>query len=310
MISIVTAYYNRRELFFNTLSTLKYSAVKDIEVIAVDDGSNEENRLEDLQEIFPFLKVIRLETADKWYVNSCIPFNKGFEAAKGDIILIQNPECAHYGDVISYAAQNLKPNDYISFGAYSLDKPDTNRLTDAQGADPKTLGIHFLERAITTDGESGWYNQSLFRPKGYHWCCAIHKNDLEALGGFDGRYAMGVAFDDNELLARIQKKRMNYRIVDEPFVLHQNHFQIDDTSNKSINPWYSRKEAKLLWEKNEYLYNEYTLKRKSWRAPKRSKLMIKSFDIFLSYFLKFKHAYAPLKWRVQNKMKRILHRAY
>lgn len=60
-ISIVTAYHNRKQLFYNTLKSISKSSVKDIEVIVVDDGSNEEHRLEDLTQEFPYLKIIRLE---------------------------------------------------------------------------------------------------------------------------------------------------------------------------------------------------------------------------------------------------------
>ena len=60
MISIVTAYYNRKQLFINTLKSIKaQNSTYLLEVIAVDDGSEETERLEDLVSEFPFLKVIR-----------------------------------------------------------------------------------------------------------------------------------------------------------------------------------------------------------------------------------------------------------
>ena len=102
MISIVTAYFNRKKLFTKTLESFEKSNCKNFEVIAVDDGSHEEERLEDLMVKFPFLKVIRLEKKDRWYVNPCIPFNIGFKNAIGDKIIIQNPECFHSDDIISY----------------------------------------------------------------------------------------------------------------------------------------------------------------------------------------------------------------
>ena len=61
-LSVVTAYYNRKELFIRTLKTINNSKyAKDIEVIVVDDGSREEERLEDLLGTFNFdFKVIKL----------------------------------------------------------------------------------------------------------------------------------------------------------------------------------------------------------------------------------------------------------
>ena len=304
MISIVTAYFNRKKLFYNTLLRFQTSAIKDFEVIAVDDGSNEDNRLEDLMDEFTFLKVIRLDPEKKWYINSCIPFNVGFSAAKGDIIIIQNPECIHYGDILQYVQQNLKPNDYLSFGAYSLDKITTDNINKKNAASFEGLNIMFLPKAISQDGESGWYNHSLYRPKGFHWCTALYKTDLDSLGGFDERFALGVAFDDNELLARIQKKGMNYKLIDEPFVLHQNHFKIDEGSQKSINPFYTRKNAKLLWDKNEYLFSK-TLIRRNWVASKKSINLIKFYDCLLTSKIKLNTTAEYLKWRISNKMGRV-----
>ncbi len=304
-ISVVTAYYNRKQLFYHTLLRLRLSVHKDFEVIAVDDGSNEENRLEDLEAEFHFLKVIRLDPKNKWYINSCIPFNVGFKAAKGDIIIIQNPECIHYGDILNYVSEHLKQNEYLSFGAYSLDKPTTDAINNTTAGFLESLEIPFFEKPIFQDGEAGWYNHSIHKPKGFHWCTAIFKNDLDSLGGFDERYALGVAFDDNELLARIQKKGFNYKIIDEPFVLHQNHFNVDINTNKPINPFYTRKDAKLLWDKNEYLFQK-TLANKNWAAKKKSINVIKFLDFILVKKMMIKKSSNHFIFRIQNKCNRVL----
>ena len=67
---------------------------------------------------------------------------------------------------------------------------------------------------------------------------------------------------------------MDFKIIDEPFVLHQNHFNVDVETNKSINPFYTRKNAKLLWEKNEYIFNKLTLQGKRRYNKKQSVLNI------------------------------------
>ena len=102
MISIVTDYINRRQLLIKTLQSLNKSEIKDFEFIVVDDCSSDEHRIDDLCRDYPFLRVIRLESNQKWYVNPCIPFNIGFKEAKGDIVIIQNPECYHYDDILLY----------------------------------------------------------------------------------------------------------------------------------------------------------------------------------------------------------------
>lgn len=229
MISVVTAYYNRKKLFTRTLkSMLPYYGKIDFEVIVVDDGSDEAERLEDLQTDFPFLRVIRLEKQNKWYKNPCIPFNIGFEAVKGDKVIIQNPECYHFGAILAYVDAHLKENEYLSFGCFSLDKTTTNSeelLFDKENIEKL---ISENDKTFVKNGDLGWYNHSKFRPEAYHFCAAMTKQDLYDLGGFDERYAKGVGYDDDDFIWRIRQKKMNIKFVDDVIVLHQNHYNYSE----------------------------------------------------------------------------------
>ena len=73
----------------------------DFEVIAVDDCSDEDQRIDDLANRFSFLKTHRIQKENKWYNNPCIPFNIGFSLSSGDQIIIQNDECLHYSDILA-----------------------------------------------------------------------------------------------------------------------------------------------------------------------------------------------------------------
>ncbi len=258
MISIVTAYHNRKDLLITTLKTIKNSSVSDVEFILVDDCSSENHRVEDLVDDFPFLKVIRLEKEDKWYVNPCVVFNKGFKETKGDIIILQNPECLHVGDVLERASQ-IKQGEYISFGCYSIDKHKTfeiNNLPHPTRGDLLSI-IEPNPRSVGGDGDNGWYNHSKYRPMGYHFCSAIHKKDLDELGGFDERYADGIAYDDNEILIRISRMGLKINIVNQPFVVHQWHY----SSNN-----YQHLDTTRLVHKNRDLLNNVTMKENTWKV--------------------------------------------
>lgn len=250
MISVVTAYYNRKKLFNRTLkSMLPYYGKIDFEVIVVDDGSDETERLEDLQTDFPFLRVIRLEKQNKWYKNPCIPFNIGFEAVKGDKIIIQNPECYHFGAILEHVDAHLKENEYLSFGCFSMDKLNTD--DDALFFDKKNISnlIENNNRSFTTDGDLGWYNHSKFRPEAFHFCAALMSTDLFDLGGFDERYAKGVGYDDDELIWRIKNKKMQIKFIDDQIVLHQNHYVApDDLVEANKIRFESYKRNKLIFE--------------------------------------------------------------
>ena len=258
MISIVTAYHNRKKLFLKTLESIKKSKVKDFEVIVVDDCSIDEHRLEDIVGLYPFLKLIRLEKKDKWYVNPCVPYNIGFKAAKGEIVIIQNPECYHLNDIVDYVANKLQSTEYFSFSCYSLDQNQTSNLDE-------TISKNFIINKPTSfDGESGWYNHGLYRPFGYHFCAAIHKDSLEDLNGFDERYSDGIGFDDNEFLVRINRKGLKLKIVDDFSVLHQWHY----SSNN-----YQRVDTATLVEKNRKLLYDITMKESGWRANEINMLL-------------------------------------
>ncbi|WES95956.1 glycosyltransferase family 2 protein [Chryseobacterium arthrosphaerae] len=270
-ISIVTAYYNRKKLFENTLSSIVSQTPDpsmELEVIAVDDGSDEEERLEDLTEQYPFLKVIRLEKADKWYFNSCIPFNIGFREAKGDIVILQNPECLHYGDVLKYTQKHINDSNYISFSCFSLGIESTDNLHTLLES-PEKLQKLMADNNVgyIGDGLDCWYNHSVTNPKGYHFCAAITKKNLYDLGGFDERFARGIAFDDNEFLHRVKLKGLQIEIIDQPVVLHQNHYQkISYTTDKNLLDDETYQKRLKLAEKNRILFELVTKSDKPWRA--------------------------------------------
>lgn len=230
-ISIVTAYHNRKDLLINTLRSIsleKYDS--ELEIIIVDDGSTEENKLSDINGLFPTLNIhiLDIEQSDKWWVNPCIPFNKGFELATGDVIIIQNPECLHMGNIIKTVEENIEENKYMVFGCYSINETETTNIKQLNFDDNYITRInkiiHPIQQRCARDSvHSSWYQHSIFRPELLHFCSAITKKDLDELGGFDERFAKGIAKDDREFIIRIKRKKMNITQINTPFVLHQRH---------------------------------------------------------------------------------------
>jgi glycosyltransferase involved in cell wall biosynthesis len=229
-ISIVMSYYNRQVLLDKTLESIHASEVKDYELIIVDDAS-------DVPVVCDEAKIIRIERKDKWWHNPCIPYNMGFKAATGDIVVIQNPECYHVGDVLAYARDNAKPNRYLSFSCYALNRNDTQQLH--HGIFPV-----IKDRVYKHPEDNGWYNHPLHRAVGFHFCSAITKDDLDVIGGFDKRYAEGIGYDDDDLVMRIKKRKMLLNIVEKPYVLHQFHMPMS----------YRVPNMRLLHQKNRQLF--------------------------------------------------------
>ena len=246
-ISIVMTYYERYNHLKNTLRSFAlhgYSAT-DIEVIVVDDASPTEPLNQDIANSMPFpIKVIEMPK-EKEYSNPCIPFNKGFAMARADVVIIQNAECIHVHNIVDYTLRHITDTRYLSFSCYSIDRPTTMAMFANENwrlADLKGLMNSNID--AVNDGDDAWYNHSDIRPKGFHFCSAITKTNLDAFNGFDSRYAKGIAFDDNEIVYRIRKIGLELRIINEASVIHQWHY------SGAKDPKYGRKFARngLLYE--------------------------------------------------------------
>lgn len=244
-ISIVMSYYNRRKQAYNTLKSIEQSKFKDFEVILVDDGSSPEHRFEELQDQFPYLRIIRIEPEDKWYTNPCVPFNIGIKEAKGEIIVLQNPECMHVHDVLEYINNNIDDSKYISISAYSLNEKLTDDLYRSIENNNVLDFFRSLRKQVLTDHLIGWYNHSIHRPRYYHFCSAMTKKNMDLLGGFDEIYANGIGFDDDDFVERIKKIGLKLIIEDNVSVIHQWHKPFA----------YSRPNTVELVNKNKLIFN-------------------------------------------------------
>lgn len=258
-VSIVTAYHNRRNLFIKTLESISNTEYKGgLEIIAVDDASDPGQRIDDLK--MPFsnlnLEIVRIDPSIKWWVNPCIPNNIGFEIASGSVIIIQNPECLHMGDIVSYAAKNTTLGKYIAFGCYALDREKTQQIGRLSGADTESI-----RRIISPTNDvpldncpsmNRWYQHSEYSPRCLNFCTSIYSWPLEELGGFDEAYAPGISYDDTEFIRRIRRSGLDIEMVDTPMVVHQCHGYTD----------YSRK---ALVDMNTQRYNN-TANETEWRV--------------------------------------------
>jgi len=206
-ISIVMTYYSRQEQLLKTLESFKEYNPSDFNVIIVDDDSPEDIILQKYD-----FDIELLKCKNKIWHNAGIPFNWGFNSAmkySPDIVIIQNAECLHNGDILSEAKKVTEEN-YLSFACYSL----------AKGEGPN---CELQNKIATYDHESAWYNHSVYRPIGFHFCCAITTNNLKKINGFDERFWDGVAYDDNMLVHQIKNLGLRIDFIDFPFVFHQWH---------------------------------------------------------------------------------------
>jgi GT2 family glycosyltransferase len=150
------------------------------------------------------------------------------------VILINNADCLHLGNIISYVFDNFKPKTYLTFAAYKgmalpdgiFDNLDWNNLDNVLG-----LIDH-------TDKDSWHFNTALFPQTEslsfIPYSAAISREDMELLSGYDERFNKGVGFEDSDLCVRIKNLGLKMIAVSNPFCVHQKH--PPTVYNDEINP--------------------------------------------------------------------------
>ena len=209
-IAIVLTYYQRQKQLLKTLESFK--DYKDISVTIIDDNSPDDIILPGL----PFDVTILKLNKKKW-INPGVTFNIGFYHAlleNPESVIIQNAECYHNGDILSYIKDHLTNNNYLSFACYSLGKDEDVTI--------KNLN----QRGAVYNGDPAWYNHSRYRPEALHFCCAIKTVNLRKLNGFDERFAQGLGYEDNYFIHQVRTLGLKIQIVDDPFVFHQYHYDV------------------------------------------------------------------------------------
>jgi glycosyltransferase involved in cell wall biosynthesis len=223
-IAIIMTYINREWQLRRTISTLMKSEFKNFDIVIAVDG-NEDLRLE----AFKHVHIIRVE--NKTWVNQLPAYNMALKYAidnlHPDIIIIQNPECYHVGDVLKYASESVTDSNYLTFSAFSLNKELTFNNSQTINEIISANNVR-----VTTDGGVGWYNHPVHRPVGYEFCAAISVNNMIMLNGYDERMAYGIAYDDDYMLWRVKTLGLKVEIVERPFVVHQWHEPANEHPDK------------------------------------------------------------------------------
>ena len=117
----------------------------------------------------------------------------------------------------------ITDKDYYAFGCFSLSKESTY-----SGLQPiNNIGA-------SKDGQDAWYNHSIFRPVAYHFCAAITTNNIIKLNGFDERFSYGIGYEDNYFLDQVKLFGLNIKIIDNPFVCHQWHYDFETQNKDSL----------------------------------------------------------------------------
>lgn len=235
-ISIVMAYFNRKEQLQLTLRSIKDSKITPFEIIICDDGSDEDQilRYQDVESFKLNIKIITVLKEDKNWINPSVAYNKCIRETSGDIIVIQNPEVYHLYDCLNYITLHLNYNDWISFNIYGLPNFEANSLIKnnnnqdyifdlINNSENKVGGTELLP-----GGGGGWLNNKNHFVA-YHYLAAIYREDLinKLDGGFCELYKNGPCYDDDDLIKHLVYNKFNFKIAPfckgEPMGIHLYH---------------------------------------------------------------------------------------
>ena len=174
-ISIVMGYINRKTQLIKTLETFEKSNHKNYEVIIINDG---DENLQDLEK-----DNIKIFKNPKKEYNPCATYNYGFLQATGDIIIIQNPECMHIGDILTKINDNLKDNDCMIFDCYFLENYEQNKLlyetNDVYEFTKNNKNKQWFPQY------NNWAIHHKLNPNILHFCLSIYTKKLKKIDYFD-----------------------------------------------------------------------------------------------------------------------------
>ena len=223
--SVLMPYYSREQQLWNTLYSLAkhYEGRQDYEVIIMEDYKNfiDKRKTKALNQVLSEFQNLPIHS----FVSSGVVYNPSFaynhaaKIAKGEYLIITNPECLHDADILSGLDTQFveTPNVYVVCAA---------KATQQNGS--------FWR----------WHQHSIHNNKQFHFCSALSKKNYEVIGGFDERFGSGYCFDDDAFRARIIQAGIKVIERDDLQVTHQWH-----EKNRPPN-W------KALWEHNKKLFEE------------------------------------------------------
>ena len=245
-ISIVMGYINRLKQLEITIQTIMQSKHINYEIIIVNDG--EENIDFLIEKYNVDMKIINNYLNKS--VNPCMSYNLGIKNATGEIIIIQNPECCHIGDVLTVTNVTLKQNDHLTFSAFYLDNYEkNNKLYDIllENKNNNFWSLCKIKKLLnfTLDykqnnlpkNTNGWVSHHFYNKNHLHFCIAMYKSDLLKINCFSDEYQNGICFDDDDLVRKTICNNFNrqyFCIAPYPesypslaefstFVIHQHH---------------------------------------------------------------------------------------
>lgn len=209
-VSVVMTSSNRSKQTYFTLMSMVKSKCKDVQIIIVDDSTEDPILLNVLKNYPFYIDLIQINRATKNWHNPLVNYNIGFQFIQGSKVVIQNAEVCHIGDVLNFVSSYTIDNQHYSFDVKATLDFDANE--EIYKSDIETVDIYNREHLFST-----WY-QCAHNNRYLHFLTAMTRETFNHVGGFSYDCAMGVDYDDDDLLLIIQSKGIS--LIN---IFHTNH---------------------------------------------------------------------------------------
>lgn len=203
LTSIVMTSYRRAVQLDRTLFSIERQGPCDAEIIVVEDGDDGGATRGVCASHDGVRYIQRQHRPDRRYSNQSIPLNIGIQAARGDVLILQNAECMHASPAV------------IDELVYSI---ATHWNVAVFAAVLKVDQIGIIEPEPT----------NLASP--YFFCGAIQRQAVVDLGGFDERFE-GWGADDCDFGNRMNAAGICFLYRRDVIVHHQWHESVPRFSN-------------------------------------------------------------------------------
>ena len=213
-------YFDRLRQLKRTLRSIRRSTHKNYEIVIVDDANPTPLQLTNKK-----IHIVRVEPEEKNWYNPVIVYNKAIQKAlelNPEIIILQNPESYHVGDILTYANENSNENNYISFSCLNLTKEIT---FGKEFSDEFLIDLASRNQNKILEDHIAWLNHPVYNKNPYDYCSVISPTNLIKLNGYDERFADGITSGDDDLLFRIRNLKLKVETpqIEKSFVVHQWH---------------------------------------------------------------------------------------
>jgi len=233
-VSLILPYYNRKELLKKTLDSFQYFYQNDphLEIVIVDDYSNEECRVEDLIKKYD-LNILLVRIQQKNGINPCYPYNLGVRQSKGNIIVLSSPETFHTTNMfkVSDNFEELSDKTYLQFSVFCLVK-------EMEEIDKKKFYENLGETGYPYANRYGsWYTHSKIQSSCLNFFSAITRSNYIRLSGFDERFRYGTGYDDEDFKLRVLNLINKVIWFDGAEAIHIDHEIVDNqppTTNQDV----------------------------------------------------------------------------